>query len=176
MFIVWTKHTRTLLTRIVVPATNFGLSVFYSFVSSFGFPSVNYNNRKMFANSERKNIKIADTSVSDIYIHIRFLLRRIRCLKMYCRQIIIIALRPRPGRPSVQLLGPRSRRASPFSVIWRLKSVFSFFSEGCQFPARWEGVWFQSGIRQSIVVQANRFSIKGKCVDSDGDKFLVSDE
>jgi hypothetical protein len=37
-------------------------------------------------------------------------------------------------------------------------------------------VWFQSGIRQSIVVQANRFSIKGKCLDSDGDKFLLSDE
>ncbi|XP_050058576.1 uncharacterized protein LOC114127463 [Aphis gossypii] len=49
-------------------------------------------------------------------------------------------------------------------------------SEGCKFPTRWEGVWFQSGIRQSIVVQANRFSIKGKCVDSDGDKFLLSDE
>lgn len=50
------------------------------------------------------------------------------------------------------------------------------FVEGCKFPTRWEGVWFQSGIRQSIVVQANRFSIKGKCVDSDGDRFLLSDE
>ncbi|VVC41325.1 Hypothetical protein CINCED_3A012935 [Cinara cedri] len=49
-------------------------------------------------------------------------------------------------------------------------------SEGCMFPLRWEGIWFQSGIRQSIVVQANRFSIKGKCVDSEGDKFLLSDE
>ncbi|XP_050546944.1 uncharacterized protein LOC126908689 [Daktulosphaira vitifoliae] len=49
-------------------------------------------------------------------------------------------------------------------------------SDGCQFPTRWEGVWFQSGIRQPIIVQANRFSIKGKCVESDGDKFLLSDE
>lgn len=58
----------------------------------------------------------------------------------------------------------------------RCNQITLFFTEGCKFPTRWEGVWFQSGIRQSIVVQANRFSIKGKCVDSDGDKFLLSDE
>ncbi|XP_050434639.1 uncharacterized protein LOC126841905 isoform X2 [Adelges cooleyi] len=56
--------------------------------------------------------------------------------------------------------------------VWPVAAL----SEGCTFPARWEGVWFQSGIRQSIIVQANRFSIKGKCIESDNDKFLLSDE
>ncbi|XP_018332882.1 uncharacterized protein LOC108742246, partial [Agrilus planipennis] len=46
----------------------------------------------------------------------------------------------------------------------------------CYFPERWEGEWFQSGVRQSIVIDGPRLSSKGRCLDSDGDKFLVVDD
>lgn len=47
---------------------------------------------------------------------------------------------------------------------------------GCAFPERWEGTWFQSGVRQPIVIQGARLSNKGTCLGAEGDKFLVVDE
>jgi len=47
---------------------------------------------------------------------------------------------------------------------------------GCRFPSRWTGTWFQSGIRQPIIIQDARLSTKGRCLFSDGDKFLLVDD
>ncbi|XP_065339905.1 uncharacterized protein LOC135939432 isoform X2 [Cloeon dipterum] len=46
----------------------------------------------------------------------------------------------------------------------------------CKFPSRWEGTWFQSGVRQPIVIDADRLSFKGNCIRSEGDKFLMVDD
>lgn len=46
----------------------------------------------------------------------------------------------------------------------------------CSFPARWEGTWFQSGVRQSILISKNELSSKGKCLHNEGDKFLLVDQ
>lgn len=46
----------------------------------------------------------------------------------------------------------------------------------CLFPARWEGTWFQSGVRQSILISKNELSTKGKCLQNEGDKFLLVDQ
>ncbi|XP_037299317.1 uncharacterized protein LOC115451006 isoform X2 [Manduca sexta] len=48
--------------------------------------------------------------------------------------------------------------------------------DGCSFPSRWYGRWFQSGVIQSIVIEGDRLSNKGKCLSSEGDKFLIVDE
>ncbi|CAH2075000.1 unnamed protein product, partial [Iphiclides podalirius] len=49
-------------------------------------------------------------------------------------------------------------------------------SAGCTFPARWQGRWFQSGVIQPILIEGDRLSNKGKCLSSEGDKFLIVDE
>ncbi|KMQ86277.1 hypothetical protein RF55_14769, partial [Lasius niger] len=46
----------------------------------------------------------------------------------------------------------------------------------CSFPARWEGKWFQSGVRQSIEILKNELSTKGRCLHNEGDKFLLVDQ
>ncbi|KAJ8940121.1 hypothetical protein NQ318_009835 [Aromia moschata] len=46
----------------------------------------------------------------------------------------------------------------------------------CYFPERWEGTWFQSGVRQPILIEGPRLSNKGRCLGSDGDKFVVVDD
>ncbi|XP_059061429.1 uncharacterized protein LOC131854337 [Achroia grisella] len=48
--------------------------------------------------------------------------------------------------------------------------------DGCTFPARWHGRWFQSGVIQPIIIEGDRLSNKGKCVSSEGDKFVIADE
>ena len=54
--------------------------------------------------------------------------------------------------------------------------VTAFFSDACHFPSRWEGSWFQSGVRQPIVIEHSRLNTKGRCIASEGDKFVVVDE
>ncbi|XP_055321818.1 uncharacterized protein LOC129577954 isoform X3 [Sitodiplosis mosellana] len=46
----------------------------------------------------------------------------------------------------------------------------------CTFPQRWEGSWFLSGNQQPIFIKGNTLSFRGKCMASDGDKFLIVDE
>ncbi|KAK6640074.1 hypothetical protein RUM43_008351 [Polyplax serrata] len=48
--------------------------------------------------------------------------------------------------------------------------------EMCRFPGKWEGTWFQSGVRSPITIEMNQLSSKGRCLASDGDKFLVVDD
>lgn len=62
--------------------------------------------------------------------------------------------------------------------IYMLLFVILFLSVpgGCFFPERWEGSWFQSGVRQPIIIEGPRLSSKGRCIGSEGDKFLVVDE
>lgn len=47
---------------------------------------------------------------------------------------------------------------------------------GCTFPARWEGSWFLSGNQQPVFIKGSTLSFRGKCIASEGDKFLVADE
>lgn len=58
----------------------------------------------------------------------------------------------------------------------RKRLHFLFISEMCRFPPKWEGTWFQSGVRTPITIELNRLSNKGRCLASEGDKFLVVDE
>ncbi|KAF7281965.1 hypothetical protein GWI33_003831 [Rhynchophorus ferrugineus] len=46
----------------------------------------------------------------------------------------------------------------------------------CYFPEKWEGAWFQSGVRVPVIIEGPRLSTKGRCLGSDGDKFLMVDE
>lgn len=46
----------------------------------------------------------------------------------------------------------------------------------CQFPARWTGSWFQSGIQRHLQIDRTSISTKGKCVAVSGDKFLIEDK
>ncbi|XP_021915226.1 uncharacterized protein LOC110827676 isoform X2 [Zootermopsis nevadensis] len=48
--------------------------------------------------------------------------------------------------------------------------------EVCRFPGKWEGSWFQSGVRQPIIIEQSRLSTKGRCIASEGDKFVVVDD
>ncbi|XP_030756930.1 LOW QUALITY PROTEIN: uncharacterized protein LOC115882824 [Sitophilus oryzae] len=57
------------------------------------------------------------------------------------------------------------------SVFCALKDVRT-----CYFPEKWEGAWFQSGVRVPVIIEGPRLSTKGRCVGSDGDKFLMVDE
>ncbi|KAJ8920353.1 hypothetical protein NQ315_012015, partial [Exocentrus adspersus] len=62
-------------------------------------------------------------------------------------------------------------------ILFTLHFTSTFKQQGsCYFPARWEGTWFQSGVRQPIVIEGPRLSNKGRCLGSEGDKFLVVDE
>ncbi|XP_076353236.1 uncharacterized protein LOC143248619 isoform X2 [Tachypleus tridentatus] len=48
-------------------------------------------------------------------------------------------------------------------------------SYGCQFPAKWTGLWFQKGLEPPIRIEGDTFSWRGKCIDSEGDLFLIDD-
>lgn len=47
---------------------------------------------------------------------------------------------------------------------------------GCTFPKRWEGRWFQSGVQQEITIEGSTLSTRGRCIASEGDKFLLVNE
>jgi hypothetical protein len=65
---------------------------------------------------------------------------------------------------------------SSFFVEYEYENFASFVAGSCKFPSRWEGTWFQSGVRQPIVIEGDRASFKGRCIASEGDKFLMVDE
>jgi len=50
-----------------------------------------------------------------------------------------------------------------------------FAVSDCLFPAKWEGAWFQSGVRQSILISKDELSTKGRCLHNEGDKYLLVD-
>ncbi len=54
--------------------------------------------------------------------------------------------------------------------------VYVLGGERCVVPNRWEGNWFQSGVHQNIVINSSYISTKGKCLENDGDKFLLYNE
>ncbi|XP_019771742.1 uncharacterized protein LOC109545465 isoform X2 [Dendroctonus ponderosae] len=71
----------------------------------------------------------------------------------------------------------------PWFDLFRLVFILSTlhftatFKQGtCYFPERWEGAWFQSGVRAPVLIEGPRLSTKGRCLGSDGDKFLMVDE
>ncbi|ODN00490.1 hypothetical protein Ocin01_06191 [Orchesella cincta] len=49
-------------------------------------------------------------------------------------------------------------------------------AEQCQLPARWEGSWFQSGVHQTITINRSTISTKGRCLESEGEKYLLKNE
>ncbi|XP_063707345.1 uncharacterized protein LOC134836085 isoform X2 [Culicoides brevitarsis] len=46
-------------------------------------------------------------------------------------------------------------------------------TSGCTFPSRWEGSWFQSGVPAPIHIKGSVITNRGRCIASDGDKFLL---
>ncbi|XP_031633309.1 uncharacterized protein LOC116347051 isoform X3 [Contarinia nasturtii] len=58
----------------------------------------------------------------------------------------------------------------------RLCSANKHEVSNCTFPQRWEGSWFLSGNQQPIFIKGNTLSFRGKCMASDGDKFLIVDD
>jgi hypothetical protein len=65
---------------------------------------------------------------------------------------------------------------SDFLLISHISHAAASFTDACRFPIKWEGSWFQSGVRQPIVIEQSRLSTKGRCIASEGDKFVVVDE
>ena len=49
-------------------------------------------------------------------------------------------------------------------------------AERCSFPVRWEGNWFQSGFHQTLTITRHGINAKGKCLEADGEKFVVYNE
>ena len=46
-------------------------------------------------------------------------------------------------------------------------------SSNCVFKPQWEGSWFISGVPQTIDIEGSTMSNRGRCIASDGDKFLM---
>lgn len=46
---------------------------------------------------------------------------------------------------------------------------------GCEFPAQWNGHWFQSGIEGLVTVNGSMMTSKGRCIETKDDKFLIQD-
>ncbi|XP_068986355.1 uncharacterized protein [Bombus flavifrons] len=45
----------------------------------------------------------------------------------------------------------------------------------CEFPAQWNGHWFQSGIEGLVTVNGSMMTSKGRCIETKDDKFLIQD-
>ncbi|XP_031785287.1 uncharacterized protein LOC100114326 isoform X1 [Nasonia vitripennis] len=76
------------------------------------------------------------------------------------------------SRGAVALL----RAALLILIIAGSARAYSSRTPECTFPSRWEGMWFQSGVRQSILISKNILSSKGTCLQNEGDKFLLVNE
>ncbi|XP_049823135.1 uncharacterized protein LOC109604502 [Aethina tumida] len=64
-----------------------------------------------------------------------------------------------------------------FILFGSLHLTATFKQQGqCFFPKHWEGNWFQSGVRQPVLIEGSRLSTKGRCLASEGDKFVMLDE
>lgn len=46
---------------------------------------------------------------------------------------------------------------------------------GCEFPAQWNGRWFQSGNQGLVTVNGSMMTNKGRCIETKDDKFLIQD-
>ncbi|CAG0892254.1 unnamed protein product [Darwinula stevensoni] len=62
--------------------------------------------------------------------------------------------------------------------FWITSSVLPYAGgTSCRFPERWQGKWFQSGLREPMVIEEDRISLKGNCIQqSHKDKFLLHDK
>ncbi|XP_076397641.1 uncharacterized protein LOC100884026 isoform X2 [Megachile rotundata] len=47
---------------------------------------------------------------------------------------------------------------------------------GCEFPAQWNGHWFQSGNQGLVTVNGSMMTSKGRCIETKDDKFLTHDK
>ncbi|XP_046742888.1 uncharacterized protein LOC124409356 [Diprion similis] len=66
----------------------------------------------------------------------------------------------------------------PLLLLWLLLShsgILGALQHGCKFPEQWRGEWFQSGVLQLVAVNETTITGKGRCIEADGDKFLIAD-
>lgn len=63
--------------------------------------------------------------------------------------------------------------ADRYLCVIGLTNLPALIVSECTFPPRWEGTWFQSGVTHPIVISRNELSGKGRCLHSEGDKFLL---
>lgn len=93
-----------------------------------------------------------------------------------------------PVRPTVRHFHnqPELQRGGSYTLILRWILILwiagcgplgsTVKQDGCRFPERWYGRWFQSGVIQPILIDNDRLSNKGKCLSFEGDKFLLVDD
>ncbi|GIX97149.1 hypothetical protein CDAR_284071 [Caerostris darwini] len=48
-------------------------------------------------------------------------------------------------------------------------------SQGCEFPSKFTGTWFQKGVHPAIKIEKDIFSLKGKCLAADSHMFYIED-
>ncbi|XP_066584217.1 uncharacterized protein [Prorops nasuta] len=60
-------------------------------------------------------------------------------------------------------------------LMLRSSCIFGASFQGCYFPERWNGRWFQSGVPEPVTVNGSIITSKGHCIEAKGDKFLVRD-
>lgn len=65
----------------------------------------------------------------------------------------------------------------PWLGLAVLSALFLTTYGGCEFPASWSGRWFQSGSAEGLTtINSTYIGIKGECIESRGDKFIVLDK
>lgn len=83
---------------------------------------------------------------------------------------------PRTNERTKIAIEKRVRRGWKSNDRGLLTWTSAMFVAECTFPPKWEGTWFQSGVRQPIVISRNELSSKGRCLHNEGDKFLLVDQ
>ncbi|XP_055930666.1 uncharacterized protein LOC129960940 isoform X1 [Argiope bruennichi] len=62
------------------------------------------------------------------------------------------------------------------TLLWVLLLwTFPFAAPVCHFPSKLTGLWFQKGWQSAIRIDGSTFSIKGTCIDSNQNMFLIED-
>ncbi|GFT35160.1 uncharacterized protein NPIL_328321 [Nephila pilipes] len=56
-----------------------------------------------------------------------------------------------------------------------LVSELNKASQGCEFPSKWTGTWFQKGVHPAIKIEKDIFSLKGKCLAAENHMFYIED-
>ncbi|XP_078041794.1 uncharacterized protein LOC144472508 [Augochlora pura] len=60
-------------------------------------------------------------------------------------------------------------------LLLSLSCILDASHAGCEFPAEWNGRWFESGNLGPVKVNGSLMTSKGTCIDAVDDKFLIHD-
>mgnify|MGYP004578299643 CR=1 FL=1 len=129
-------------------------------------------------------------SVSTVASPFVFEPRAAICPELLSREYYVASFSPRGKKRRRRAINDESERTNERTKIAiekcssRMKiersGLFTWtsvvFVTECTFPPKWEGTWFQSGVRQPIVISRNELSSKGRCLHNEGDKFLLVDQ